>query len=83
MATWTRLPCGWLSGPTSRSCLLSNVVVLVEKLELGALNEPLISLAICADELTTEPSASPSSAVILAAKLCETDVKEPLMSEDI
>jgi hypothetical protein len=42
-------------------------------------NEPLISLAICADELTTEPSASPSSLVILDAKLELTDVNEPLI----
>ena len=42
-------------------------------------NEPLISLAICADELTTEPSASPSSLVILDAKLELKDVNEPLI----
>ena len=42
-------------------------------------NEPLISLAICADELTTEPSASPSSLVSLDAKLELKDVNEPLI----
>ncbi len=42
-------------------------------------NEPLISAAICAELLTTEPSASPSSLVILEAKLELTDVNEPLI----
>ena len=42
-------------------------------------NEPLISAAICADELTTEPSASPSSLVILDAKLDDSEVNEPLI----
>ncbi len=42
-------------------------------------NEPLISLAICAELLTTEPSASPSSDVNLDAKLELTDVNEPLI----
>ena len=42
-------------------------------------NEPLISAAICADELTTDPSASPSSEVNLDAKLEDTAVNEPLI----
>ena len=42
-------------------------------------NEPLIFAAICADELTTEPSASPSSVVSLDAKLEDTLVNEPLI----
>ena len=41
-------------------------------------SEPLISAAICADELTTEPSASPSSDVNLDAKLEDTLVNDPL-----
>ena len=57
--------------------MLAAVKVLIN--EAFEPNEPLISLAIWADELTTEPSASPSSAVNLDAKLLETAVNEPLI----
>jgi hypothetical protein len=39
-----------------------------------------MSLAICAEELITEPSASASSAVILDAKLELNEVNEPLIN---
>jgi len=38
-----------------------------------------MSLAICAEELITDPSASPSSALILDAKLELNEVNEPLI----
>ena len=38
-----------------------------------------MSLAICAELLITVPSASASSEAILAAKLLETEVNEPLI----
>ena len=37
-----------------------------------------MSVAICAELLTTVPSASTSSAAIREAKLLETDINEPL-----
>ena len=57
------------------------IVSLVRVLITAALapSEPLMSSANCADELTTEPSASASSAVILEARLEDTEVNEPLI----
>ena len=59
----------------------SNVVVLVEKLELTAVNEPEISSAICADELTRVLSNSLSAVVNLVDIEELTEVIEPLTAD--
>ena len=58
-------------------------MILLARLLLVDVKAPLISDAICAELLITAPSASPSSAVILLARLELTAVNEPLIPADV
>src|SRR6056300_349804 len=61
----------------------SKVVTLVEKLELGSINEPEISVDICADELIKVFPNSDSAVVNLVDIEELAAVNEPLISVDI